>query len=346
MSFGYFPELYPDELLYSACARYQSHLGSRNQKSHIQRLFGIQSCCAITDFPSHIGFLANRISTRENSIDSLIHLHTTYPYYHPFLPEETSHKIKQYMISDNRGNRIHTSLGINATSVPISRYLKYCCKCSEEDVRLHGTTYWRRIHQLPGVNVCYVHSIVLVPTKVLVSTSRGKHRFIDLNTIYQDYEVQVTGDLAKEMVDLAKQSSELVSFRNDNSLSKDIIRAFYLEQLESRGYMTVAGRVRFKLLSSDFIDFYSFEFLQQLNSNISTEDSWLHKVIRRSEGNCHPVRHLLLLKFLGFSIAEVNVKGRVKPFGDAPWPCLNKAAPHYREVSVKQPPPCHKLRAV
>lgn len=49
----------------------------------------------------------------------------------------------------------------------------------------------------------------------------------------------------------------------------------------------------------------------------------------------HPIRHLLLLKFL-----EVKVKKlftgfvEFKPFGSPPYPCLNKIASHYKELTI------------
>lgn len=46
----------------------------------------------------------------------------------------------------------------------------------------------------------------------------------------------------------------------------------------------------------------------------------------------HPLRHLLLINFLGVTIQEVFKEFvESKPFGDGPWPCHNKASNHFGE---------------
>jgi hypothetical protein len=50
----------------------------------------------------------------------------------------------------------------------------------------------------------------------------------------------------------------------------------------------------------------------------------------------HPIRHLLLLKLLGLDAKELfNSFAEFKPFGDPPYPCLNKAAPHYGKLRIR-----------
>lgn len=39
----------------------------------------------------------------------------------------------------------------------LPRVLKFCRACSEEDVSFHGRAYYRRSHQMPGVNWCQKH---------------------------------------------------------------------------------------------------------------------------------------------------------------------------------------------
>lgn len=338
MGFSYFPEMYQDELLYSACARYQRNIGSKVQKSHIQNLFGVRSCCAITDLPSHLSYFCDKLTYGGMNVEKLILKHTTYPYYHPFLPQETARSVQKYMLSGIHGNRIHMSLGISACSIPKAKYLRFCKKCVENDLETHGVTYWRRVHQLPGVSICSDHCSLLTNSKIVSSTSRGKHNLIDLNTVYQLGGIEEIEDSGLELLlDIAKRSSQLLQSQYDEFLNKNTMRSLYLERLDESGYMTPTGRVRFKLLISDFMEFYSPLFLTNLKSNIKEGDgdSWLHKVIRKSKENCHPLRHILLLKFLGVTLDHVRSLRKPRPFGDSPWPCLNKAASHYLESVVE-----------
>ena len=284
MEFSYFPEMYQDELLYSACARYQRNIGSKVQKSHIQNLFGVRSCCAITDLPSHLSYFCDKLTYGGMNVETLILKHTTYPYYHPFLPQETARSVQKYMLSSTHGNRIHMSLGISACSIPKAKYLRFCQKCVENDLETHGVTYWRRVHQLPGVSICSDHCSLLTNSKIVSSTSRGKQNLTDLNTVYQLGGIEEIEDSGLELLlDIAKRSSQLLQSQYDEFLNKNTMRALYLERLDERGYMTPTGRVRFKLLISDFMEFYSPLFLTKLKSNIKERDgdSWLHKVIRK-----------------------------------------------------------------
>lgn len=53
---------------------------------------------------------------------------------------------KKYVSSALRGSRSHAYL---------------CPKCVEEDLEFRGITYWRRVHQLPGVDWCIKHGVAL-----------------------------------------------------------------------------------------------------------------------------------------------------------------------------------------
>lgn len=51
----------------------------------------------------------------------------------------------------------------------------------------------------------------------------------------------------------------------------------------------------------------------------------------------HPVRHLLMIRFLGWSIKEFfKSKCRYQPFDKGPWLWLNAAAEHYLKPMVTQ----------
>src|SRR5665647_1766588 len=82
---------------------------------------------------------------------------------------------------------------------------------------------------------------------------------------------------------------------------------------------------------------YGKKYLLKLQSNLDLgeEDTWLHKVLRKPRVACHPLRHILLLGFLGRSVDDLFCKQIPNnPFGNGPWPCLNKAANHYQEDVV------------
>ncbi|PUE12779.1 TniQ family protein [Limnohabitans sp. T6-20] len=87
------------------------------------------------------------------SIDHLVRHHTHLGYFR-FVSE------KYFDQEISRHPDLHTNRMINAGLTP-SRTANYCPKCIEEDCDFHGLSYWRRSHQLPGVNHCSKHSVSL-----------------------------------------------------------------------------------------------------------------------------------------------------------------------------------------
>ncbi len=78
-------------------------------------------------------------------------------------------------------------------------------------------------------------------------------------------------------------------------------------------------------------------FLEKYEStlNIADEYNWLKVITRNTKRHVHPFRHLLILYFLEQDVDDfVNQKVNGGPFGMGPWPCLNKAATHYRESVI------------
>lgn len=59
-------------------------------------------------------------------------------------------------------------------------------------------------------------------------------------------------------------------------------------------------------------------------------------MVQAHQGVAHPVRQILGMNFLGFSPAGFFRAGKPEyhPFGNGPWPCLNKIAPHYKDLVI------------
>ena len=84
---GFFPTLYPGELLYSGIARYQIRSGNLSPKSNIEELFNSRSITATADLPCGLDNLVQNLPSYSSiTTESLIQNHTLYPFYAPFLP--------------------------------------------------------------------------------------------------------------------------------------------------------------------------------------------------------------------------------------------------------------------
>lgn len=337
----FFPTLYPDELLYSALARY--HVWSRNAgyKDTVQDLFGSRTACAIADLPNRLQALYDRLPPGSlNTPDRIIEKHTLFPLYRPFLPRKRAARIRQLMKDGTEGGKIHTTIGIMASSLTSPRFLRYCPECLRADTERYGEPYWHRTHQVFGARVCPVHRVWLRDSTVAISSQPNKHAFYPLdNDLAKEPAEPVTGFNAAHYLALAVSLHWLL---NHEVPMRELteLRDRYIYHLQKKELATHTGRVRQQDLIKAFQGFYGPDFLAEMDSAIdySQNDNWLSKLLREPRTTTHPVRHLLVIGFLGLTPDEflMGKKEQQLPFGRGPWPCMNAAAPHYRRAVVRQ----------
>lgn len=93
------------------------------------------------------------------------------------------------------------------------------------------------------------------------------------------------------------------------------------------------GKIFTKKLYQAFQTRYPTELLRLLQCELSpkVDYSWLAGVIRLNPIGTFTLYHLLLVHFLGFTLAEFLAQpAEYHPFGTGPWPCLNLVCPNYR----------------
>ncbi|NOJ73556.1 TnsD family Tn7-like transposition protein [Paenibacillus alvei] len=322
---AYFPTLYEDELLYSGIARYHMNVGNRTQRQTIEDLFGSRLICATTDLPSHLEILASRINNLY-SCEQLIQNHTLFPYYAYFMNQDKIDQAKVLMKRGASQGEVHAILGLLANKVKAPNYLRFCQECYKAEDNEYEP-YWHRSHQLPGVNVCSLHNHPLTISNVDYTTQNHKFEFVALSKIRVEHFPMVDVD-ARWTEDLEYIAEQSVSILVTSHLKTNTMPN-YKNFLYEKGYLTAKGRVKFNQLIIKFRQFYSDKLLQFLNCEVtSASETWFHKVIRSPKEIIHPLRHLLVLRFLKVTL-DSSVKDSSSPFGDGPWPCLNKAADHY-----------------
>lgn len=154
---GFFPDPYPDELIYSICARFQERVGYLNSSSTIRELFGSANYTINVALPHHLNNLISVLPPGHHyTVDRLIDEHTLLPFFSPFLePERVT-----FLREGSRENNV-THLGITTSSIRLPDWFRFCPLCAKEDRKQFGESYWHRLHQLPGVKVCHVHNIFL-----------------------------------------------------------------------------------------------------------------------------------------------------------------------------------------
>jgi hypothetical protein len=340
---GFFPQCYPDELLYSVCARYESRVKYPSKKAVLQELFGTTNTAAIVVFPSRLDTLISRLPTGSFvTAGHLIDRHTLLPFFSPFLPSSRVDKLRDDIHGDG-GSAGHKRSGAMASRIPMPSHLRFCPLCSQEDVECFSDPYWHRLHQLPGVEVCPSHQTFLENSSVNLHADRKYLQFISADQATRTMPVRyvdVENRNHQVLLQLARDAVWLLEHPLPGTDLKTL-QSCYLLLLIKRGLATYTGSIHVKRLLNEFSSHYSPTLLRQLNCELRGRDiektNWLLRQVRPSKHAQHPLYHLLLIHFLGCTVEEFfQLPEELYPFGDAPWPCLNPAAEHYRELVITE----------
>lgn len=335
---SFLPKPYPDEILYSILARYHIRSGNTSPKATLKELFNSQTTIATIDLPSNLDYLIKNLQLISNyQIEDLIYKHTLYPFYSPFLPPNRANQVLESMKGDYGGN-IHTRAGIMASSMTMPKYFRFCPTCLEEDLNKYGESYWHRIHQAPGVLVCPFHRQILQNSIVsLQGFNRHEYYAASIkNCPVNSQEKIYNSETIDKLLILAQ---DILWVINNKLPSQELnwFRKRYINLMITNSLATVTGRVHQKRLLDNFLLFYGSEVLNAVNSMVSytDENNWVSSIVRKHRKSFHPIRHLLMMRFLQTSPEEFFQQNyEYKPFGDPPWLCLNAAADHYRKPVI------------
>jgi hypothetical protein len=301
-------------------------------------LFGSAQAKPITDLPSNLDYLASVLPPNHNlTADLIIDKHTLLPFYGPFIPPERLRQLRTDM-RGNRGGSIHGRLGILTTNISLD-FLRYCPSCVEDDKKKFRETYWHRLHQVPGVKVCPTHKIFLKDSSIHIR-NRVNH------DAYITAEQAVTSDLADRLdpTNCAHQAylriaEEAFWLLKQGCLTSDLKahRHRYIGLLFEKGFSTYSGTVRPSKLVDALHEFYSKEFLASLGCSLEGKYNWLVRLIQNTGRMQHPLYHLLLMQFLGCTVKDFfQLLVKQQPFGEGPWPCLNRGSDHFRQNLIAQ----------
>lgn len=305
-----FPDPFPDELLYSVCARFHSRLQYSNKKSVLQELFDSSSCTAIVDLPCRLGSLVAALPPGHNySVDQLIDNHTLLPFFSSFLPPEQITKIREDMYGSG-GLKVHRRSGLMASRIPTPELFRFCPECVLEDRNRNGETYWHRIHQLPGVLVCPIHSLLLENTNVRRNSSRDSLRFVPAEDAVRSLParpIDLSNHTHQVLLKLAQDAAWLLG-QTSRGADPNAIYNRYLKLLIDRSFCTYTGCVHVEPLLSSFREHYSPDVLTLLHCEFNGRDqvktNWLLRLVRRPKHAQHSLYHLLLIRFLGFTVED------------------------------------------
>jgi hypothetical protein len=334
----FFPVPYDDEILYSVLARYHLRSGNTSFKATLEDVFGINSITSVMDLPSNLNRIIENLPIKSKyTADYFIYNHTLFPFYSAFIPEERAAKIISSMKGDTGGS-IYSRIGIMASSITFNQYFRFCPECSKEDKKKYGELYWHRVHQVPGVLVCPQHKIFLQDSSIKIRRY-NKSEYVaadEENCSDKGCSIKCSEKTFMKLLLLAQDVQALM---NHIYVRKEIswFKEQYIAAMMGKGYATINGKINQKEFTKDFIDFYGEEFLKLVQSDIDLDSdiNWLSDMLRKKNKVNHPIRHLLMIRFLNIPMNDLfNRKIEYKPFGNGPWPCLNAAADHYMKPVI------------
>lgn len=271
------------------------------------------------------------------SADGLIDDHTTFPFYAPFLTAARANQVRR-LLRGNRKNHIHRILGVSTNCVGLPSQLRYCPTCVEEDRKKFGETYWHHIHQISKIDACPRHAVFLEQSDVLWRI--GYRQFISAEravNVTVPQKLDTSNTQHSILLRLAREVEWLLRWRG-TPLGMEVLLDRYYSLFQERGFASYNGPVRVAKLIRDFEAFYSPELLARLGCQVTNREScWLRRIYVKGRVSIiqFPLRHLLLMMFLGQTSEQVFTAFReYKPFGDGPWPCLNRISAHYGEPRI------------
>lgn len=270
--------------------------------------------------------------------EGLIYGHTLYPFYAPFLSPDRARLVFERMRGD-LGGTIHNMTGIMASAFPVPLYLRFCPECYKRDYQTYGELYWHRVHQIPGVLVCTEHKVMLKNSTVLY---RGPNKHEYIPAVLKNCLLEPSDSiLSVEVLDRLFQISMDCKWLLENRLKNHKLNWFkdnYIAYLASKDLVSPKGFVDQELLSGQFTAVFGQELLRLLHSEFDfrTESTWIKSIVRKHRKAFHPIRHLLMIRFLTGSIDRFFGNDFTYwPFGKPPWPCLNSTSPHYLEPVIE-----------
>lgn len=340
---GFFTDPFTDELLYSACARFSDRARYPNAALAVKRLFGSPGATAIVDLPSRINNLLSVLPLNHKyTADRLIDEHTLAPFYAPFLPIKRAHLLREDMKESKDFNPIKGRIGATASSIKTPAWLRFCPMCEREDKANFPERYWHRVHQISGIELCLTHAVFLEDSCAPWHNPKIPGKFFSAEKAIHTAEPRHADPSIFShaiQLKLALDAEWLLNWHGHTS-DLTFLRERYYNLLLQRGLAYYNGNIKMYDLSEELVSFYSSDFLKRLQCEIDNSyKGWIFGLVHTTtlEVAQHPLRHLLLITFLGLTAEEFFTSSDVfKPFGDKPWPCLNRASDHFGQLLIDE----------
>lgn len=286
------PLLRDDETLYSIAARTRLRNAARDDRDACRSLFGPSASIRVAEFPVNLSRFCEATGGNFGDPHEVLIETTLYGFFERIGgPPWRAAKWRRPVET--------AGYGLATLSNGNTNTWRGCAGCVDSDILTHGTSHWRRAHQLPAAFFCLRHQ---VPLSLSIAPNNDRHiRFLlpeqtNLSTAYrcdlapcEDVLMRLSKLASDALFDVAATAADLAS-----------AQATMLRALGSLGLLTAAGEIRaeefaaelshrygFLKHNADFRDALSSEGIGKLCRSFRRVDSW-----RR------PQHNLLLIDWL------------------------------------------------
>lgn len=288
----------PGELWWSVIARHAALLGLTAPVTRQLLLAGNKRSLGSPLFPRQLDLLVARLEMPLSATE-VIEAHTMLPYYAPFVRAK---KLRRAVENMKNNGHAEFSLGL----APMEDYpvrLKLCPACFKTDVSTHGAALWHRVHQAPGVLVCVHHFCALRMTIVSARVGSQIADFVAAEEVKPLPSTRVPSECRSDLKWIAFAAQSLLE-SNRARPGPERLTALYRRALASKNLMTGFDRI----CLSPFVEEFSLRFKVLFaiagctKPNPNTRDNWLARLVRYPECEQSPLKHLLLMRFLGLEL--------------------------------------------
>lgn len=286
------------ELWWSALARHAERIGLGQLVPRHLMLIGNHCSLGSPLFPRQLTELNRRMQLAKTT-DSIIRRHTALSYYRPFLAPA---KIAAATASMTGNGNVEFELGLAAMK-DHPKVLKYCPACVQADLRDFGEAAWRVVHQLPGSVLCAAHHCSLHNTSVSARFTGQYVKLVTINMAGPGTPLNPPDSAFNDLRWLAAANRNLL-LGNPAQPGPAKLAELYRRTLTARGLRDDFGRLKFAELVGAFQD--RFRTLLPVVScqlrDPDKRDNWLARMVRYPRNEQSPLKHLLVIRFLGLDL--------------------------------------------
>lgn len=287
---AFFPEVYPDELLYSQISRYHQRSGYARFVFTAEDIYKTGKVAHPSiEFVNRYTDDAMNWLTKEIPWETVAEKHTMYPAFIRFLPLQRRKEAEEGVRSQNGNWK-------NIMNLPVLKekiFLRFCPECVKEDREKYGETYWHREHQIPRVRVCPRHRTFLENSVIPIGSKTTPGLFDAESKVPKDAFPQVCKNereiqFTQYVLDVFRQS---IDTQTDFSIS-----AFLHSKLKPE-YKNSSGIIRnMERLYSDYLKYY--EGMPVMSK------TYMQKIFN---GYFYDVYYILQLAFfMGISVHDIT----------------------------------------